>query len=224
MMTETKYKVGERHKNRSGQWYTIISYNKKRNYNKTFIVEFDSGYVTYARTSRIRIGNIKDKYIPTFCGVGYLGVTLIKDRKLLSPWRRMIARCYNKTNNSYQHGRVLVCERWHCYENFRQDVKKLKHFDYSKLRIGVGKSLELDKDIIGTGKLYSPENCIWATRQENCKAKRKYGVGYKYIDLKGFRWEVIEYINNMNIVIKCLETGFKKKTYVSCLPTRKEIK
>ena len=74
----------------------------------------------------------------------------------------MMRRCYNPNYSHYKYygGRgVSVCEEWkNSYQSF---------LDWS-LENGWQKGLQLDKDIKGNGKLYSPLTCMWVDRILNC--------------------------------------------------------
>jgi hypothetical protein len=77
-------------------------------------------------------------------------------------WQAMIQRCRNPQNISYHNygGRgIQVCERWEDYSNFLNDMGR---------KPGKGYSLER-KDSNGN---YCPENCVWATIQEQENNKR----------------------------------------------------
>jgi hypothetical protein len=70
-------------------------------------------------------------------------------------WRSMMKRCYDPKHEAY--GRyggagILVCERWHRFENFLADMGEAPP----------GHSIDRkDND-----KGYAPDNCRWATMQE----------------------------------------------------------
>ncbi len=78
-------------------------------------------------------------------------------------WYHMLRRCYTKTCISYKNygGKgITVCERWHNFDNFFEDMGKRPKKDMSVDRI----------DTFGN---YSPENCKWATKLEQNRNKRK---------------------------------------------------
>lgn len=93
----------------------------------------------------------------------------------------MIRRCYNKKCKEYPSygGRgVIVCKSWKSnYQNF---------LDWA-LTHGWKRGLQLDKDKLGDGKLYSPQTCCFLTPKENAKYKRKRVPKYRYLYKGKFR-------------------------------------
>lgn len=85
---------------------------------------------------------------------------------LHSVYLGMIRRCYNpKCISFYNYGGrgVRVCKTWrNNYQNFLNWA----------LVNGYKRGLHLDKDKLGTGKLYSPLTCCFITAAENMKYKR----------------------------------------------------
>jgi hypothetical protein len=100
------------------------------------------------------------------CGCYHKEVTATKGGHAKSPlghaWRHIMDRCYNPNVKAYKDygGRgIKVCDRWHDFLNF-----------YADMHAGRKHGLEIDRrDNDGD---YSPENCHWVTRQQNCNNRR----------------------------------------------------
>ena len=79
-------------------------------------------------------------------------------------WASMIARCYNTSLPEYKYwgGRgIRVCDRWkESFINFYEDMGERPSLKHSLERMNV------DKD-------YTPDNCKWATIEEQARNKRK---------------------------------------------------
>jgi hypothetical protein len=108
-------------------------------------------------------------YIPTVCGVGYIGDGKYKvsvNRKHTEEydrWKGILRRCYNEEerykNPTYKD--VTVCEEWLNFQNFAEWWDK----NYYKID---GEKMQLDKDILIKGnKLYSPSTCIFVPQNIN---------------------------------------------------------
>lgn len=74
-------------------------------------------------------------------------------------WRNMISRCYLSQNTTAYAG-VSVCDDW-----LRFSVFKSWHDANYK------EGMELDKDIIGSGFIYSPDSCVFVPKSINGIAK-----------------------------------------------------
>lgn len=84
---------------------------------------------------------------------------------LYSTWSGMKERCNNKNSENYKwYGAigVTVCKEWNDFKTF---------YDWS-INNGWKKGLDLDKDILGDGKLYSPDTCCYVTHIRNSWAKK----------------------------------------------------
>lgn len=79
-------------------------------------------------------------------------------------WKGIFTRCYNKNYKLYKDygGRgIVICKRWHKFENFRDDMYKT----YSD-------NLSIDR--IDNDGNYEPKNCKWSTIQQQSKNKRMF--------------------------------------------------
>ena len=128
----------------------------------------DCGVLTKVKGSSLRHGRIKS------CGCLQLEL-VIKNNKLrtthgeskktpeYSTWAAMKNRCLNSNNNAYKYygGRgISVCDRWLKFEHFLEDMGRKPTAKHSIERIENNKG-------------YYPDNCKWATMEEQCNNQRK---------------------------------------------------
>jgi hypothetical protein len=170
----------------------------------------------------IRITAVKSEQT-TSCGCKRIKHGLSKDA-LYMVWYNMIERCYNPNSNSYHNygGRgVEVCEEW------KKD--KNTFFKWAKEN-GWNDKLQLDKDLKGSGFLYSPESCSFVIPLVNLNSRRnsvkisyagellslselasKIGLPYNLVKdryYKGWSIEkIITPIVDCRKSIKCITTG-----------------
>jgi hypothetical protein len=85
-----------------------------------------------------------------------------KDSPTYNTWANMMTRCYNPKANNWDNygGRgITVCERWHLFETFLEDVGERPE----------GKTIDRYPNNDGN---YEPGNVRWATRSEQNQNKR----------------------------------------------------
>ena len=112
---------------------------------------------------------------------------------LHSIWKSMLDRCNNQNNPAYPNygGRgIKVCERWHSFENFYEDIGKYKQ-----------KGLTLDRK--DTNGHYEPINCRWATPRQ--QSENKNAKGY-YWDFSAGRWLSKIIVNRKKIYLGLFDT------------------
>lgn len=169
--------IGQKFKSKMCNEFTVLEKipNKK---GVKYLIEFDEingiKHQTTTEKKHILSGGIKNPYFPLKLGVASIGNINTKEHvKEFNKWRAMIDRCYDINNNHYNTygGKgIKVYDRWLCFEFFYEDLKQLKGYDEEKMKNG---ELYLDKDIIGDRKMYSPENCILTSNEENLKEMNK---------------------------------------------------
>jgi len=111
------------------------------------------------REVKLPITRVETNHIKT-CGClrGKHGLRYTPEYEI---WKGMKHRCNNKNNSHYKYygGRgIKVCERWKKFINFWEDIGQRPSNEYSIHR----------KDNDGH---YEPENCIWATDEEQIDEK-----------------------------------------------------
>ena len=147
-------------------------------------------------------GRVKDKFYPRICGVGYIGnfdgcISKGWPYVMYRTWYKMINRCYNPNEYSYQfYGSigVSVDPSWFSFATFYHDVKLLPNYD-KKLKYS--DKFQLDKDYLQQNipkekRIYSKNTCIWISRYDNDAMKlldkQKDGyIGVDYNDNGTFR-------------------------------------
>lgn len=133
-----------------------------------------TGYEKDVRESTLYTGKVKDPYLPTIYGVGYIGEynNIRSNISLYKTWHSMMSRCYNPDDKDYvRYGAIgiRVCDRWHCYKNYFDDVQLLPGYE---LKMQYPNIYQLDKDYLQLNipkqqRIYSPQTCVWMSVYDN---------------------------------------------------------
>jgi hypothetical protein len=91
-------------------------------------------------------------------------------QKTKQAWRSTVQRCENPNRKDYKYygGRgISVCERWHKFENFFEDM-------------GIRPKQNLTLERIDNDGNYKPGNCCWVTRkkQNGNTCKQKFFIAF----------------------------------------------
>lgn len=182
-------------------------------------IEFiKTGFRTLVDQSDLKGGNVKDLFLPTVAGVGFMGLGeyasryttpegKIKNTPAYEVWNGMLKRCYNskwrekQCRNSYKD--VTVSAEWHNFQNFA------KWFENNKPEYD---NFALDKDlkIIGN-RVYSSEACTFVPVAVNSlftgtEDNRELPRGVHYCNNKQ------KYVVQVHIG-DTTKTGLPKQTY-----------
>ena len=116
-------KVGEIYETNNYGTLEVIQYVNSKKVRVRFI---DTGHERYTTSGRIRTGMLKDPFVPSVYGVGYLGSGIYKastngsNTKVYATWKGMLERCYSdalKRKHPTYTG-CYVVKDWHNFQVF----------------------------------------------------------------------------------------------------------
>lgn len=113
----------------------------------------------------------------------------LHDHPLYVVWVNMRNRCYKRTDRAYRwYGArgVEICDEW---------LSDFKNFYEWAIANGWEKGLEVDKDIKGSGLLYSPESCTLVTSKINANNTRNN----RFIEYNGERKTLAQWSDKLAV-------------------------
>lgn len=124
----------------------------------------------------------------------------MSNSRLFKIWSGMKARCYNKNVPAYKnYGErgISVCTSW---------IESFEEFEKWSFKHGYSDCLEIDR--IDNNGPYSPQNCRWVSRKENCRNRRNnYSV-----EINGVMYQsAAEAAEKLKILPTSLNNQIKKR-------------
>ena len=191
----TRHAIGEKYttnSNLGGYSVEIIDGGSKSGY---VTVLLDNKHILEYRYDKVKRGIVKNPYHPNVYGVGFVGVEKFKPKvngkltKEYSVWVHMVSRGYDEKFKAKRptYKDVRVVEKWHNFQNFAEWAVKQPNFGRKKW--------EIDKDLLGNSKLYSPGNCCFLPQEINTFLIESWMTntsGYKGVcwDKNSNKWKV----------------------------------
>lgn len=192
-------------------------YCRKYNYNYKTVLAYKYNYkVTFEKAVEMYLYN-KNK-------------RKTKDQRLRRIWLGMNNRCYNSHNikfNSYGGRGIKVCDAWHDYFNFEDDM-------YESYQAHVEEYGEKDTtlDRIDVNGDYCIENCRWSTYKEQAnntrnnlilidnltmsEASKKYNIPYGALQRRLYKgWTIEKALNTPKRIAK-YQLPCNKSLYQHC--------
>ena len=136
--------------------FKVISDDSSR----SVLIEFiKTGYRNIVQRGDAKRGVVKDVFLPTVYGVGFVGKGVRVKGKAYKTWVGMLERCYSDKCHQ-QHPTYTDCivtPEWHNFRNF----EKWFNENYSH-------GLHIDKDVKVKGnRVYGPNTCSFVSQAEN---------------------------------------------------------
>lgn len=215
-------RLGQVFTNTQGCEFKIIEYITT---NSVYVQFLDShGYISHSTYGNCQKGHVINPFYKSVASTGFLGVdennkavkTGGKNKKAYRTWHNMITRCYCEDYhiNHPTYKDCEVCERWHCFANFLEDLPLIENYE---LWLN-NKDIALDKDIkIKGNRLYSLDACCFLTRKENAKERTdRLGTPLPKTKVKAIHTVTGE-VKTFNSLFDAEKQGFQRNCIRKCL-------
>lgn len=176
-------RIGVEFSTKYGEQVIVIDYV---NCDKVQVMFLDKNKLkTWTDWVNLKKGEVKNPFTKTVYGVGYLGIMSNGEKpktvdetgkatREYKVWNGMIARCYDDRERHKTYKNVTVCDRWHSFALFLEDIDKIRGYqlwkDNPRQGIALNKDMYYaDLGIITDEKVYSLETCRFITKSENMK-------------------------------------------------------
>lgn len=155
-------KIGNVYETNNSGSFIVEHYINSQNIHIRFLA---TGYKNIVGGYQIRSGQITDRLLPNVYSIGIIGDCVSKvngkHTKQYAVWREMLKRCYDQNYQS-KFPTYLDChveEFFHYLPNFSRWVCEQKGFSEA--------NWDFDKDILGNGKFYSRDFCVFVPKEVN---------------------------------------------------------
>lgn len=136
-------------------WFVLEEVRKPNQSQRHYLCRCACGKESIKDAQSVKSGRSRQCYDCAFKKHGLSGTDTYKI------WGGMLTRCYNPKSRIYRFygGRgISVCDRWHKFENFYEDMGARP------------KDLQIDR--IDCNGNYEPSNCRWISKHENMLNRR----------------------------------------------------
>lgn len=199
--------IGDKFKTNEGYIVEVLEY--KNAYNVLICFKEPVYISKIVQADKLRRGKISNPYHKSLYGVGFLGEC--DSREFKPYWSAMFRRCFSEaeTSKSRFYLGVEIAVDWHNFSNFNSWAI-LQKFE---------EGWQLDKDILGNRKLYSPENCCFIPKEINqalilprASLSDEHLVGM-YYDARLNKYIAQARVGKTNSYIGCFET--QEEAYIA---------
>lgn len=187
---QSRVAVGDIFITNEGCEVTVVDY--KNAFKVTIEFQYPSEYKKVVRADHLKVGSIKNPYLPRVYGVGYIGEGeyLAKENRentsAYAAWHGIMQRCYDPKMQakSPTYKGCTVDPEWHNFQVFAEWFYGQKHYKAG---------FEVDKDLLVEGnKVYSPSSC--------CLVPKDLNVLFNYsLAAKGVAPTGVNYQPNINM-------------------------